>query len=88
MLNQEHFPSYLSKLELARLSGLSPATIQRLKDSGAIPFFQPGGKGCRVLFPVDAIERVQRAVVPVSSLTGTDGGRSNSGPQPRWKQQT
>jgi hypothetical protein len=52
---------YVTIDELSRRSGVSTATLHRLKNAGQIPFFQPGGKGARLLFPPDALERaVQR----------------------------
>jgi hypothetical protein len=51
----------LSRHELSLRTGLSESTITRLKQNARIPFFQPGGKGARVLFPPDAIELAARA---------------------------
>ena len=48
---------WLSKAELASRTGLSPATIQRLKDADRIPYVQPAGKGGKLLFPPDALTR-------------------------------
>lgn len=80
--NEQNHGPYLTRHELARRTRLSPATIQRLKDAGCIPFYQPGGKGGRVLFPPDAIERAQGAA--------DDGGENGSGhrlagPRPAWQ---
>jgi hypothetical protein len=55
--------SYLTKGELARACGLSESTIQRYKDQRLIPFFQPGGKGAAVRFPLNAIEAVTSAAL-------------------------
>ena len=46
--------------ELSEHSRLSIATIHRLKRAGKIPFFQPSGKGGRLLFPANAIEAQRR----------------------------
>ena len=78
--------SYLTKRELCQRTGLSAPTIHRYKRAGKIPFFQPGGKGARVLFPPDAIEAAQtqtnleRAEPP----SGIEARRSRPGPQPKW----
>lgn len=52
---------YLTLEELARVSGLSKVTLRRHWRAGKIPGHQPGGKGSRVLFPPDALERKQVA---------------------------
>ena len=46
--------------ELSQTSGLS-STIRRLKDDNRIPYHQPSGKGGKLLFPPDAIERTSPA---------------------------
>ena len=93
-------PRYLSKKELVRVTGLSPATVQRLKDAGAIPFFQPAGPGGKLLFPPDAIEvaRLQAAAAePLASIVSDASDVTSSrnvggltlpqlpGPRPRWQ---
>jgi hypothetical protein len=86
-------PAYVTKAELCALTGLSPATIQRYKYDGRIPFFQPGGPGARVLFPRNAIEiamavRRQEAGPEVPILNATNEGvalRKRPGPPPRWR---
>ena len=57
---------YVDIIGLAASTGLSISTINRLKKQGKIPFFQPGGRRARVLFPVDAIE----GRVPSQALSG------------------
>ncbi len=52
---------YFTLEELARVSGLSEVTLRRYWRAGKIPGHQPGGKGSRVLFPHDALERKQVA---------------------------
>ena len=47
--------------ELSQTSGLSTSTIRRLKDDNRIPYHQPSGKGGKLLFPPDAIERTSPA---------------------------
>jgi hypothetical protein len=52
--------AYLNKKQFVARTGLSAATVQRYKDGGKIPFFQPAGPGGKLLFPSDAIEAAQR----------------------------
>jgi hypothetical protein len=85
--------AYLTKVELARRTGLSPATIERYKNAGKIPFFQPGGKGGRVVYPVDAIEAAHRQQDSDRLPAGKDGPTVGPpvripGPQPRWLNQS
>jgi excisionase family DNA binding protein len=79
-------PQFLTIEELATKSRLSVGTLRRLKDAGKIPFYQPGGKGGRILFAPDAIERTQ-PVTPAPS-TEVDQTKSASprlsGPRPGW----
>ena len=78
----------LTIAELSARSRLSLATIHRLKRDGKIPFFQPAGKGGRLLFPSDAIERAGAfqvdTVPPVSTPVPIEPTRL-SGPQPKWR---
>lgn len=75
--------------ELAKRSRLSVSTINRLKKANLIPFFQPGGKGSRVTFPPDAIERASAATatdqaVLVDQIPASP--KKLSGPAPKWLQ--
>ena len=77
--------SYLDINELVARTGLSEATIWRLKRAGKIPFFQPGGKGGRVKFPADAIEVAGLETKPDSSATaGSESPERLPGPCPKW----
>lgn len=79
---------YVNKQELAARTGFSPATIQRLKDRGLIPFYQPGGKGSRVTFPSNAIERLAADEQGGMSSGAPFAEQSRTripGPQPRWR---
>jgi hypothetical protein len=49
--------SLVTIVELSRTSGLSISTIRRLVRDDRIPCVQPSGKGGKLLFPPDAIER-------------------------------
>lgn len=73
---------YVSISELAARTGLSHATIWRLKRGGKIPFFQPGGKNGRVLFPADAIERALGG--PPQATPDDAPPERLPGPQPSW----
>jgi excisionase family DNA binding protein len=79
--------NYVTKKELAARTGLSKSTIQRLKEAGKIPFFQPHGDGGRVLYPHDAIERACRPhqANTIENTAGSGGDAppaSPAGPQP------
>jgi len=65
---------YVDIVELAARTRVSMSTINRLKRRGRIPFYQPGGKRTRVLFPLNAIEGV------ISSQTPADARLPASGP--------
>lgn len=76
---------YLDVGELAARTGLSRATIWRLKKAGKIPFCQPGGKGSRVLFHADAIELTNSPAKP--TLFDDNQARQPErlpGPRPDW----
>jgi hypothetical protein len=76
----------LTAKELSERSRLSISTIHRLKLGGRIPFIQPAGKGGRVFFPPDAIERCASAD-PVSEPEPAHlHPRHLSGPCPGWMQ--
>ncbi len=78
--------SYLDINELVAITGLSEATIWRLKRAGKIPFFQPGGKGGRVKFPANAIELASRPETPSPVRDDNENALSDRlpGPQPKW----
>jgi hypothetical protein len=61
---------YLTRQQLAARSGLSASTVQRYKEQNLIPYFQPGGKGARVLFPMGAVEAAS-ATAKLQKLTAT-----------------
>lgn len=74
--------------ELSRQSQLSTATIHRLKKAGRIPYYQPAGKGGRVLFPADAIERSgdepEGDAQPSGPNPPPTSGPTLPGPRPSW----
>lgn len=82
----ESNPTYLNIDQFQSLTGLSKSTIHRLKDAGTIPVYQPGGKGSRLLFPADALERSARLYgqAAPASLARRTRQAELSGPQPQW----
>jgi len=92
-------PRYLTKQQLMARTGLSGPTIQRYKRAGKIPFFQPGGPGAKILFPVNAIEAARQiSHGPAISTTPTvpppedrasfrqqPDSLKLPGPRPRWQ---
>ena len=91
---------FVTKQQLMAQTGLSGATIERYKKKRKIPFYQPGGRGARVMFPRDAIEAAVRQSTPephaaaatsspvhqAGVQTGeTLGSPKLSGPRPRWQ---
>jgi predicted DNA-binding transcriptional regulator AlpA len=75
---------YLDIAELTARAGLSRATVWRLKRDGKIPFFQPSGKGGRVMFPEDAIECAFSCESPDAVIPDSVTSEKLPGPQPSW----
>lgn len=86
MVDSQDKKSYLDIGELVAHTGLSEATIWRLKRAGRIPFFQPAGKGGRVKFPEDAIESAGLTAVRSAPRVVDDPHPSERlpGPLPKW----
>ena len=79
----------LTTEELSDKCRLSVSAIHRLKREGRIPYLQPAGKGGRLLFPVDAIERACGMVSSTAqppSETSDETEQPLSGPRPVWMQ--
>ena len=79
----------LTTKELIETSRLSSSAIYRLKRQGKIPYYQPAGKGGRLLFPADAIERACGMVSSTAqppSETSDETEQPLSGPRPVWMQ--
>ncbi len=79
----------LQLVDLKKICGvtqLSPSTIHRLKNAGKIPFYQPSGKGGKLLFPLNAIELAASAesAPSVPSDAEIAGSKRLSGPAPKW----
>jgi excisionase family DNA binding protein len=81
---------YLTVKELATATGLSVSTLRRLQRKGQLPFFQPGGPGTRVVYPLDAIEQAAQPDqasnhARTSNLASSAGEASpRRGPRPKW----
>lgn len=85
---------YLKLKDFVDLSGLSESTIRRRVRDGTLAAVQIGGKGKKLLFPIDALERMDSNVS--SELPGPNSDCSGpskntgapaeipSGPRPRW----
>lgn len=71
--------SHVMIAELSQTSGLSVSTIRRLVRDERIPYLQPSGKGGKLLFPPDAIERTS----PASDAAHPGSGRL-AGRLPEW----
>ncbi len=79
-------PQLLTLKEFCGVKRLSPATIHRLKNAGKLTFYQPSGKGGKLLFPVNAIELAASAASApsVPSEPRAAGSQRLSGPAPKW----
>jgi excisionase family DNA binding protein len=52
---------YLTVEEFSRrCPNISLPTVRRYVKSGKLPSVQPGGKGCKILIPADALETCRR----------------------------
>jgi hypothetical protein len=73
--------------ELSANSRLSVSTLHRLKRQGRIPYCQPSGKGGKLWFPADAIERcmcLPSAPEPTTPESDHPTQTCLSGPVPTW----
>lgn len=86
---------FLSPVEFARLSGLSLSTVARYLANGKLPYYQPGGKGCRVLIPRSGLQDVdvnaarkgassERAPSSTDIPTAARQRSGLAGPRPKW----
>ena len=83
--------AYLSIRELSARTGLSVPTLHRLKTNGKIPCYQPAGKGGRLLFPANAIERCATATAQEQTTLEPSASEPRdhlSGRRPNWMQTT
>ncbi len=79
-------PQLVDLKEFCGVKRLSPATVHRLIKAGKLPFFQPSGKGGKLLFPLNAIELAASAASApsVPSEPRAAGSQRLSGPTPKW----
>lgn len=73
---------YLTIKELSEDSGFSVTQIRRLVAAEKIAFFQPGGKGDKLLFPPDALERCN-SENPFAHEN--EGEKPLPGRRPKWR---
>lgn len=81
-------PQLLTLKEFSKASRLSPATLHRLVKAGKLPCHQPGGKGGKLLFPINAIDLAATPSTTVPNVSDVDrqvGGERLSGPLPKWE---
>jgi excisionase family DNA binding protein len=80
-------PQLLTLKEFCGVTRLSPATIHRLIKAGKLPCYQPGGKGGKLLFAMNAIDLVASPVSASSALSAdrNAGSQRLSGPTPKWQ---
>jgi excisionase family DNA binding protein len=72
---------YVTIQELSVRTGASLATLHRLKRAGKISYYQPGGKGHLLRFPIDAIEQ---AIQQANTAPQVATPQKLSGPRPAW----
>ena len=90
--------AFLSPAEFAREAQLSMATVRRRLKDGGIPSIQPGGPGCRVLIPREALRfdfwqalgEEQKPYPPTPAELATSETQREEmpgipGPTPRWR---
>lgn len=76
---------FLTLKEFSQTTGLSQSTIRRRVKDGSIKVIQLGGKRCRILFPIQALEQASQPDLSKSkSLEPTPKSRPKSGPKPGW----
>lgn len=78
---------FLSPVEFAEVTGLSPATVRRRIAERRIPIYQPGGPRTRVLIPIKALGAPERSEPVPSGSPATDAPPLGklAGPAPRWR---
>ena len=88
-------PQFLTLKEFAQQARISESTIRRRVRDGSLPVVQLGGKNKKLLFPIDALDRVNTPVTPAednasvepSSLLAPGTQTDNpAGSRPRWTQ--
>ena len=87
-------PQFLTLKEFVARSRLSESTVRRRAREGSLPVVQVGGKGKKLLFPADALTRVNDhtpsaeadAKVEILNSLPSTGTQAElpAGPRPRW----
>jgi excisionase family DNA binding protein len=84
--------AYLNYKELSADTGISVSTLRRRVQAGQLPFFQPGGRRTRVVFPADLVERLLQSPTESPALSPeTPPPPTNAirhGPPPKWIRET
>ena len=85
---------YLKLKDFVARSGLSESTVRRRVRDGSLTAVQVGGKGKKLLFPVDGLERIHARgetsqlvnETEHTSFSQSPGASAEipSGPRPRW----
>ena len=86
---------FLTLKEFARLAGISESTVRRRVRDGSLPVVQLGGKNKKLLFPIDALDRVNIPTTPTEDNDSVDSlslsssrtqADDSAGSRPRWTQ--
>lgn len=84
--------TFLTVREFASQSGIGVATVWRYLHDGKLPKYQPGGRGCRVVIPIQALHTLP-VYEGTNSMPQTDSAPSPGqkhqqkkipGPRPKW----
>jgi excisionase family DNA binding protein len=92
-MHPDELRQFCSVDEFARLTSLSTITVRRRLRDGSIPSVQPGGRGCRILIPVTALEQnretgqllTNSGEASPPSPTESQVPAKLSGPRPKWQ---
>ena len=94
-IHQEANPRFVGLKEFSELTGISDSTIRRRVRDGSLPVVQMGGKGKKLLFPIDALTCVNAPIAstgdsdPVELILLSPSGTQADIPadsHPRWMQ--
>jgi hypothetical protein len=93
-MNDIATPEFFTLREFVFRSRLSESTVRRRARDGSLPALQVGGKGKKLLFPADALTRVNEqhpsaeadAKVELLNSLPSAGTQAEipAGPRPRW----
>src|SRR4051794_12805110 len=81
-------PTYLSISQFSARSGLSVPTLRRYVRDGKIKALQPGGRGAKLLFPLNALESLTsvqpQVLFSTASQLAKQSRRPLAGRAPAW----